>query len=128
MPLRSNTVPLRVIATERALALIDKLKTRHGPLMFHQSGGCCDGSVPMCYAANEFLLGAQDLHLGEIGGCPFYMDARQYQHWQHMQLIIDVTSGRGGAFSLESTEGVRFHTDSRLFSEEECIQLAAEKL
>ena len=110
---------LRVTATEAALALIETLKTKHGPLMFHQSGGCCDGSAPMCYPDGEFLVGDQDVKLGEIGGCSFYISASQYEYWKHTQLIIDVVPGRGGMFSLESSEGKRFLTRSRLFSDAE---------
>lgn len=113
-----ETVP-RVVATSKALELIEKLKAKHGPLMFHQSGGCCDGSSPMCYPLGEFRVGSQDVLLGEIGGCPFYISRDQYEYWRHTQLIIDVVPGRGGMFSLEGPEGVRFHTHSRLFTNEE---------
>ncbi|WP_022949183.1 DUF779 domain-containing protein [Methylohalobius crimeensis] len=119
--------PRRVIATEAALSLIEKLKAKHGPLMFHQSGGCCDGSSPMCYPEGEFLVGDQDILLGEIGGCPFYIGKAQYGYWKHTQLIIDVVPGRGGMFSLEGPEGVRFHTRSRLFNDEEWRRLEAER-
>ncbi len=108
----------KVIATDAALALIEKLKQKHGPLMFHQSGGCCDGSAPFCFADGEFIVGDQDVHLGDIGGCAFYIGELQYEYWKHTQLIIDVISGRGG-MSLESSEGVRFLTRSRLFTDEE---------
>lgn len=108
----------KVIATEAALRLIDRLRAKHGELMFHQSGGCCDGSSPMCYPLGEFLVGDQDVRLGEIGGCPFYMGKAQYEYWKHTQLIIDVVEGRGGMFSLEGPEGVRFLTRSRLFPED----------
>lgn len=113
----------RVTATPAALELIELLKIRHGPLMFHQSGGCCDGSSPMCYPAGEFRVGGQDVLLGEIGGCPFYMGAAQFEYWQHTQLIIDVVPGRGGMFSLEGPEGKRFLTRSRLFDDQEWAQL-----
>ena len=115
----------RVLATDAALALIAKLKAKHGPLMFHQSGGCCDGSSPMCFPEGELLVGDGDVLLGEIGGCPFYMSAAQYEYWQHTQLIIDVVPGRGGMFSLEGPEGLRFLTRSRLFSDEEQAALDA---
>ncbi len=111
--------PSRVIATEAALALIERLRARHGPLMFHQSGGCCDGSSPMCYALGEFLVGNADRLLGEIGGSPFYIGAAQFEYWRHTQLIIDVVPGHGGMFSLENGEGVRFFTRSRVFTDEE---------
>ena len=109
----------RVLATDAALDLIARLKTKHGPLMFHQSGGCCDGSSPMCYPDGDLLVGNSDVRLGEIGGCPFYMSVAQFEYWQHTQLIIDVVPGRGGMFSLEGPEGVRFLTRSRLFTDDE---------
>jgi hypothetical protein len=114
----------RVLVTEAALDLIEKLKRQHGPLMFHQSGGCCDGSAPMCYPANEFKTGDSDVRLGEIGGCPFYMGADQFDYWKHTQLIIDVVPGRGSGFSLEAPEGLRFLTRSRVFTDEEVDALA----
>jgi uncharacterized protein (DUF779 family) len=116
----------KVIATEAALALIERLKAKHGPLMFHQSGGCCDGSSPMCYPRGEFLVGDSDILLGEIGGNPFYIGAAQYDYWKHTQLIIDVVPGRGGMFSLEGPEGLRFLTRSRLFTDEEWAALQSQ--
>ena len=113
----------RVTATDEALALITKLKGIHGPLMFHQSGGCCDGSSPMCYPCDEFRVGESDVLLGEIGDTPFYMSKDQYEYWKHTQLIIDVVDGRGGMFSLEGPEGKRFLTRSRVFTEEERKEL-----
>ena len=107
----------KVLATEAALALIEKLTAKYGPLLFHQSGGCCDGSSPMCYPVGELLIGDHDVLLGEIGNTPFYMSEAQYEYWKHTQLIIDVVPGRGGMFSLEGPEGVRFLTRSR-FTEE----------
>ncbi len=109
----------RVSATPAALELILTLVGKHGPLMFHQSGGCCDGSAPMCYPRGEFLVGDQDVYLGDIGGQPFYMGAAQFEYWRHTHLTIDVVPGRGGMFSLEGPEGLRFLTRSRLFSEYE---------
>lgn len=109
----------RVTATSDALEFIQYLKEKHGPLMFHQSGGCCDGSSPMCYAQGEFLIGDHDVLLGEIGGCPFYISKPQFEYWKHTQLIIDVVEGRGGMFSIEGPEGKRFLTRSRVFSQEE---------
>lgn len=109
----------RVIATEEALKLIDKLKDLHGPLMFHQSGGCCDGSSPMCYPRDEFRTGDSDILLGEISGTPFFIAKDQYEYWKHTQLTIDVVDGRGGMFSLEGPEGKRFLTRSRVFTGEE---------
>jgi len=114
----------RVIATEAALELIDLLKERHGAIMFHQSGGCCDGSSPMCYEQGDLLLGTQDVLLGEIGGSPFYMHKNQFEYWKHTQLIIDVVQGRGGMFSLEGVEGKRFLTRSRAFTAEELQELS----
>src|SRR5690606_18448817 len=94
-----------------------------GPLLFHQSGGCCDGSAPMCYPADEFRVGGQDVLLGEIGGMPFYMSRSQFEYWQHTHLIIDVVPGRGSGFSLEAPEGVRFLTRSRVSSDDEIASL-----
>jgi len=108
----------KVLATDAALQLIERLRAKHGDLMFHQSGGCCDGSSPMCYPLGEFLVGDQDVLLGEIGGCPFYMGKVQYEYWKHTQLIIDVVEGRGGMFSLEGPEGLRFLTRSRMFPDD----------
>lgn len=111
--------PAQVLATARALLLIEKLEKRHGALMFHQSGGCCDGSSPMCYPRGEFILGDNDVQLGEIGGTPFHISRPQFEYWKHTQLIIDVVDGRGGMFSLENGEGVRFFVRSRLFEDAE---------
>lgn len=113
----------RVLATDAALELIELLKTKHGPLMFHQSGGCCDGSSPMCYPEGELIVGSQDVLLGRIGDVPFYMHKNQFDYWKHTQLIIDVVEGRGGMFSLEGVEGKRFLTRSRAFTDEENKQL-----
>jgi hypothetical protein len=113
----------RVTATPAALELIEVLKAKYGNLMFHQSGGCCDGSSPMCYPLGEFLVGDADVKLGEIGGSPFYISKPQYGYWKHTQLIIDVVNGRGGMFSLEGPEGRRFLTRSRLFTEAEWEEL-----
>ena len=117
----------RVLATNEALDLIARLKRTHGPLMFHQSGGCCDGSSPMCYPEGEFRVGGNDVKLGQIGGCSVYMDADQFDYWKHTQLIIDVVPGRGHGFSVEAPEGVRFLTRSRVFTDEEADALAAAK-
>lgn len=115
--------PQRVVATEAALSLIDRLRQQHGPVMFHQSGGCCDGSSPMCFAAEEFIVGPEDVRLGEIGGAPFFMSPSQFAYWKNTQLIIDVVPGMGGMFSLENGTGVRFLTRSRVFAEEELAAL-----
>ncbi len=113
----------RVLATEAALQLIDQLRSKHGDLMFHQSGGCCDGSSPMCYPKDGFLLGPSDVRLGEIGGAGFFMSDSQFEYWKHTQLIIDVVKGRGGMFSLENPEGVRFLTRSSVFTDDELTRL-----
>jgi uncharacterized protein (DUF779 family) len=109
----------RVTATAAALDLIAALQREHGPILFHQSGGCCDGSSPMCYAQREFIVGEEDVLLGEIGGAPFYISRPQFAYWKHTQLLIDVVAGRGGMFSLENGREVRFLTRSRLFTDEE---------
>jgi uncharacterized protein (DUF779 family) len=114
----------RVSATPAALELIAVLREQHGELMFHQSGGCCDGSAPMCYPRGDFMVGDADVRLGEIGGCPFYMSRAQFEYWQHTHLTIDVVPGRGGMFSLEGPTGRRFLTRSRLFTDEESALLA----
>ncbi len=114
----TNKKVKKVTATEAALALIKQLKAEYGSLMFHQSGGCCDGSTPMCFPAGELIIGSADVFLGEIGGCPFYIGEAQYEYWKHTQLIIDVASGPGNDFSLESADGVRFLSRSRLLPEE----------
>jgi uncharacterized protein len=116
----------RVSATPEALALLQRLERRHGPLMFHQSGGCCDGSSPMCFPRGDLMVGAQDILLGEIGGHPFYIGAAQFEYWQHTHLIIDVVPGRGGMFSLEGPEGLRFLTRSRLYTDDEAKRLESQ--
>ena len=119
------TAPVsRVTVTPAALVLIDQLRAEHGPLMFHQSGGCCDGSAPMCYPQGDFIVGDYDRLLGHIGGVPFYISGPQFEYWQHTQLIIDVVPGRGGMFSLEGPTGQRFLTRSRLFTDAETASLA----
>ena len=115
----------KVIATETALALIESLKKKHGELIFHQSGGCCDNSAANCYLPGELTIGAGDVHLGNIGGVPFYMSTSQYTYWKHTQLIIDVVDGHGGTFSLEGPGGKAFHTRSRLFTDAEWAELEA---
>ncbi|MBV7474803.1 MULTISPECIES: DUF779 domain-containing protein [unclassified Pseudoxanthomonas] len=111
------------MATLPALQLIQTLRARHGPVLFHQSGGCCDGSSPMCFPVGDFIVGDRDVQLGEIGGAPFYISPSQFEYWKHTQLIIDVVPGRGGMFSLENGEGVRFLVRSRLFTDEEYLAL-----
>jgi len=119
----STTLPLQVIATPAAIALMEMLKSKHGELMFHQSGGCCDGSSPMCYPRGEFLTGDSDVLLGELEGTPFYISKPQFEYWKHTQLILDVVPGRGGMFSLEGPEGVRFLIRSRVFNNDEIESL-----
>ena len=105
---------------------MDKLAAIHGPLMFHQSGGCCDGSSPMCYPLGEFLVGESDILLGTLDGTPFYMSRSQFEYWKHTQLLLDVIPGRGGMFSLEGPEGVRFLIRSRVFTPAELDDLRIE--
>lgn len=114
----------RVSATPAALDLIARLREQHGNVLFHQSGGCCDGSAPMCFAAGEFMVGENDVRLGEIGGVPFYMSAAQFEYWKHTHLTIDAIPGNGGMFSLERPSGLRFLTRSRLFTDAELAGLA----
>jgi len=110
---------VRVAITEGAEAVLRQLEAQHGPLLFHQSGGCCDGSAPMCYPRDEFRIGQRDVHLGDIAGTPLYIGGDQFELWQHTQLLIDVVPGRGSGFSLEAPLGVRFLTRSRVFSDRE---------
>jgi uncharacterized protein len=113
----------RVVATPAALALIEQLTAEHGPLMFHQSGGCCDGSAPMCFSKDEFMVGSSDVKLGSIGDAPFYMSDSQFAYWEHTQVIIDAVPGNGGMFSLERPTGLRFLSRSRLFDDAESAWL-----
>lgn len=114
----------RVLVTEAAKEVIERLKKQTGKeLIFHQSGGCCDGSAPMCFEEGDYMLSSGDILLGTIHGCPFFMSASQFEYWKHCQLTIDVVQGRGSSFSLEIPLGIRFHTRSRLFTEEELLQL-----
>jgi uncharacterized protein (DUF779 family) len=104
----------KVSATPAALELLAEIMADHGPVLFHQSGGCCDGSSPMCFRKGEFLIGDADVRLGEIGGAPFYIGATQYEAWKHTDLIIDVVPGRGGMFSLDNGRERRFLTRSTI--------------
>lgn len=113
-----ETLP-RIDASEEALELIAQLKKQHGALMFHQSGGCCDGSSPMCFAKGDFKIGYSDVCLGTIADCEFWMSQDQYEYWQHTHLTLDVVPGRGSSFSIEIPLGVRFVIQSRLFTENE---------
>ena len=114
---------LRVVATPAAAALVEELRQDYGPVLFHQSGGCCDGSSPMCYPQSEFRVGDGDVRLGDIAGAPFYISGPQFEYWKHTQLIIDVVDGQGGMFSLENGRGRRFLTRSRLFTDSEYAAL-----
>jgi uncharacterized protein len=118
-----RTGVLRVTATAAALDLVAILQHEHGSILFHQSGGCCDGSSPMCYPQHEFIVGDNDALLGDIGGAPFYISRPQFEYWKHTQLVIDVVPGPGGMFSLENGRGMRFLTRSRLFTDDECAGL-----
>ncbi|MFR9806196.1 DUF779 domain-containing protein [Pseudonocardia sp. RS010] len=119
----------RVALTPAAAELLVRLTEIHGPLMFHQSGGCCDGSAPMCYPDGDFTIGGQDVHLGDLvveglaRPIGFWMSASQYGHWKHTHLTVDVVKGRGSGFSVEAPEGVRFLIRSRLFTDEEWARL-----
>jgi uncharacterized protein len=115
----------RVIVTPAAAELIGKLRAEHGSILFHQSGGCCDGSAPMCFPVNEFMVGSSDVKLGTIAEVPFYMSESQFEYWKNTQLIIDAVPGNGGMFSLERPTGLRFLTRSRLFEDEETTWLDA---
>ena len=113
----------RVEITDKAAEIVARLKAQHGALMFHQSGGCCDGSAPMCYPLGDFRVGPQDVLLGRIADCDFYIGAAQFEYWQHTQLIIDVVPGRGGMFSLDNGREQRFLTRGRVFTPEEMTAL-----
>ena len=115
----------RVAITDKAADLLVRLEAMHGPLLFHQSGGCCDGSAPMCYPVGDFRVGPQDVRLGEVGGCPFYIGAAQFELWSHTQITVDVVPGRGAGVSAEAPEGVRFLTRSRVFTDAEVAALDA---
>ena len=119
----------RVAMTPAASELLVSLTEMHGPLMFHQSGGCCDGSSPMCYPDGEFKIGGSDVHLGDLRveglekPIGFYMSSSQFEYWKHTHLTVDVVKGRGSGFSVEAPEGVRFMIRSRLFTDEEYLAL-----
>jgi uncharacterized protein len=116
-------VPEQVLRTPAAVELMASLEAKYGELMFHQSGGCCDGSSPMCYPRGEFMVGDSDVLVGTLGDTPFYMSKSQFEYWKHTQLILDVVPGRGGMFSLEGPEGVRFLIRSRVFTDGEIAAL-----
>ncbi|MDC6404983.1 MULTISPECIES: DUF779 domain-containing protein [Maribacter] len=113
----------RVLVSEKAVEVIKELKEKHGELMFHQSGGCCDGSSPMCFPKGELMIDDNDIWLGTVEGCEFYISKDQFEYWKHTQLTVDVTPGRGASFSLEIPMGIRFIIKSRLYSPEEAENL-----
>ena len=123
--LADNSAPPRVLITPAAAEILNLLQQRHGPVMFHQSGGCCDGSSPMCYPQGEFIIGDRDVLLGVLDGAPVWISGPQFETWKHTQVTIDVVPGRGAGFSLEAPEGVRFLIRGRAFSPEENAALAA---
>lgn len=112
-------LPARVTATPEAIRFISEIRSDHGDILFHQSGGCCDGSAPMCYPVGDFKIGAGDVKLGEVDGVEVYISGPQFEAWKHTQLIIDVVPGRGGMFSLDNGREKRFLTRSRVFSTDE---------
>ena len=118
----------RVSVTDKAKAVIDQLREKHGELIFHLSGGCCDGSAPMCFEKDDFLIGSRDLCLGEIHGCNFYMASDQFEYLKNMHITVDVAKGRGSSFSLEIPLGLRFMAVSRLFTDKELKTLKPEKM
>ena len=118
-----DATPAQVLRTPAAEALMQQLQAKHGPLMFHQSGGCCDGSSPMCYPKDDFIVGDHDVLLGTLDGTPFYISGPQFEYWKHTELTLDVVPGRGGMFSLDNGEGVRFHIRSRVFTDAEIATL-----
>jgi uncharacterized protein len=118
----------KVAITEAAAGLVGELAAEHGPLLFHQSGGCCDGSSPMCYPRAEFLVSDVDVLLGWVADQPFYMSAAQYEYWRHTHLTVDVVPGRGGGFSVEAPTGQRFLIRSRVFTDAEARLLAGEEV
>lgn len=118
-------MPERIIFTGQALALTRRLHKEHGPLLFHLSGGCCEGSAPMCFRQSDFRVGPRDVLLGMVQDCPFYVGPEQFSYWAYSELTVDVTEGGGDSFSLEAPEGVRFIVRSRLFTDEEAAGLDA---
>lgn len=129
-----GNLPARIETTSAADDLLRKLTKIHGPLMFHQSGGCCDGSAPMCYLAGEFKVGAADVLLGELfvkdisEPIKVWISLEQFEYWSHTHITIDVVPGRGGGFSLETPEGLRFLIRSRIFSDQETLELDGQPL
>lgn len=111
--------------TPAAVEVVERLRARHGPVVFHQSGGCCDGSSPMCFTVGDLIMGPRDLVLGEVAGAQFVMTSAQYRLWEHTHLTVDVVPGRGAGFSLEAPDGVRFLIRSRLLTDDEAASPAA---
>jgi len=122
-PLAGTETGVRVTATTAAVALLDDIRADHGEVLFHQSGGCCDGSSPMCYPVGDFKIGASDVKLGAVSGAEVWISGPQFEVWKHTQLILDVVPGRGGMFSLDNGRERRFLTRSRLFTEAELAAL-----
>jgi len=123
MHLDSFKMTQRVLITKEAVRVVNSLKKEHGPLMFHQSGGCCDGSSPMCFPKGELMLNETDVLLGNIAGCDFHMSRDQFEYWKHTQLTVDIVEGRGSSFSLEIPLGLRFVIKSKLFNENQLNEL-----
>lgn len=123
IPRKISIMYPRVEATEAAIDLIVRLKEHYGSLMFHQSGGCCDGSQPMCFEEGDFIIGDSDVRLGIVEGCEFWMSRDQFEYWKHTHLMLDAIDGRGSSFSLEIPLGKRFIIQSRLFTEKEQLNL-----
>jgi len=121
---KNQMMTQRVEATDAAKEIIDQLREEHGELMFHQSGGCCDGSSPMCFPKGDLMINETDVYLGTIHGCEFFMSKDQFEYWKHTQLTVDITSGRGSSFSLEIPLGIRFVIKSRMYTEEEAKNLS----
>ncbi|TVQ50201.1 MAG: DUF779 domain-containing protein [Saprospirales bacterium] len=113
----------RVLISPEALKVVEQLQEKYGELIFHQSGGCCDGSSPMCYEKGEFITGSSDVWMGTVAGCNFFMSTDQFEYWKHTQLTLDVTPGRGSSFSLEIPMGIRFLIRSRIFQPHEMENL-----
>ena len=122
-----SSIP-RITATFEALELLDIIRKAHGPLVIHQSGGCCDGSQPMCFGKDEFRMGTQDVRVGVVDGVEYWMHVEQFEYWKHTQLELDVTKGRGASFSAEIPLGLRFVIKSRLFTDEEWADLEPVRL
>lgn len=118
-------MPPRLLVTEPALALVRRLRAEHGALIFHLSGGCCEGTAPMCFRRSDFRVGPRDVLLGMVMDCPFYVGPGQFDYWAYCQAVLDVTPGGGDSFSLEAPEGLRFAVRARLFTETEVAALAA---